>query len=122
MDGTLGGAPAAGTPTADFSASVTSGSAPLEVTFSDLSSEIPTSWSWDFGDAGVSTDENPVHEYAAPGDYTVSLTATNANGSHTRVLPLLVTVPEPSMAVSLMSGLMGLLVIRARRKQTARRG
>ena len=122
VDGTLGGAPAAGTPTADFSASVTSGSAPLEVTFSDLSSEIPTSWSWDFGDAGVSTDENPVHEYATPGDYTVSLTATNANGSHTRVLPLLVTVPEPSMAASLMSGLMGLFVIRARRKQTARRG
>ena len=120
VDSSLGGAPAAGTPTAEFSASVTSGNAPLEVIFSDLSSEIPTSWSWEFGDAGVSTDENPVHEYATPGDYTVSLTATNANGSHTRVLPLLVTVPEPSMAVSLMIGLMGLFVIRARGKKTAR--
>ena len=119
VDSSLGGAPAAGTPTADFSASITSGSAPLEVSFSDLSSEIPTSWSWDFGDAGVSTDENPVHVYTAPGDYTVSLTATNANGSHTRVLPLLVTVPEPSMAASLMSGLMGLLLIRRKQKKSA---
>ncbi|MEE3327943.1 MAG: FAD-dependent oxidoreductase [Myxococcota bacterium] len=116
----LGGPPAAGTPTADFSASVSSGAAPLEVTFTDLSSEIPTAWSWDFGDSGSSSDENPVHEYTTPGDYTVSLTATNANGTHTRVLPLLISVPEPSVSVSLMSGFFGLLALRARRKKVTR--
>ena len=92
----FGGPPAAGTPTTDFSASVTQGEAPLDVTFTDLSSEIPTGWSWDFGDSGASSSQNPTHQYTTEGTYTVSLTATNANGSHTRLLPMLITVPEPS--------------------------
>ena len=41
-----GGPPAPGTTTADFSASVVSGPAPLDVTFTDLSSNSPTGWSW----------------------------------------------------------------------------
>ena len=122
VDSSLGGPPAAGTPTAEFSASNTVGSAPLQVSFADLSSEIPTSWSWDFGDGATSTQENPTHEYTVPGDYTVSLTATNVNGSHTRVLPLLITVPEPSMSVGLFSGLVALGLLRSRRKKAERLG
>jgi PKD repeat protein len=69
-------------PVADFSASPTSGDAPLAVNFTDLSTGSPTSWSWDFGDsAGTSTDQNPSYTYSTPGAYTVTLTATNANGS-----------------------------------------
>ena len=33
------------------------------------------SWSWDFGDGGSDTAQSPVHTYAAPGTYTVTLEA-----------------------------------------------
>lgn len=32
---------------------------------------------WDFGDGNVSAEENPVHEYAVEGTYTVTLTVSN---------------------------------------------
>jgi len=67
-------------PTANFSASPTSGTAPLPVNFTDTSLGTPTSWSWDFGDSGTSTAQHPSHTYQAAGTYTVTLTATNATG------------------------------------------
>lgn len=51
------------------------------VQFTDLSSDLPTSWAWTFGDGGTSTDQNPLYTYTTTGTYTVSLTVTNANGS-----------------------------------------
>jgi PKD repeat protein len=75
------GSPAPTAPTASFTASPTSGTAPLTVQFTDTSTGSPTSWSWDFGDGGMSTAQNPSHQYTAAGDYTVSLTATNDAGS-----------------------------------------
>ncbi|MCA9727710.1 MAG: PKD domain-containing protein, partial [Candidatus Eisenbacteria bacterium] len=66
--------------TANFSANVTSGTAPLAVSFSDLSTGSPTSWSWSFGDGGNSTAQNPSHTYTVAGSYTVTLTASNACG------------------------------------------
>jgi PKD repeat protein len=74
-------------PTADLSASPTSGGAPLDVAFSDRSSGDPTGWSWDFGDGTTSTAQNPLHTYSSPGSYTVSLTVTNAGGSDTATKP-----------------------------------
>jgi monoamine oxidase len=118
VDTNLGGPPAPGTPTADFSASVTSGNAPLDVSFSDLSTQTPTGWSWNFGDTSASGDQHPSHQYTTPGTYTVSLTATNANGSHTRVLPNLIAVPEPPGIVMLGSGVIGLMLLQARRRST----
>ena len=79
-------------------------------------------WSWDFGDAGTSGDQHPTHQYTTPGTYTVSLTATNPNGSHTRVLPLLITVPEPSADAILVGGVFGLLLMKARRRRSFMRG
>lgn len=67
-------------PAADFTVSPGAGQAPLSVAFTDTSVGA-TSWSWDFGDGDTSTDQNPVHVYTFPGDYTVSLTATGASGS-----------------------------------------
>ncbi|MEP6636018.1 MAG: PKD domain-containing protein, partial [Acidobacteriota bacterium] len=37
-------------------------------------------WSWDFGDAATSSERNPTHNFAVPGDYTVSLTVTDNSG------------------------------------------
>jgi len=39
------------------------------------------SYAWTFGDGGSSTDANPSHSYAAPGNYSVSLTVTDNDGA-----------------------------------------
>jgi PKD repeat protein len=82
-------------PVADFSATPLSGDAPLAVAFTDLSTNSPTSWSWDFGDGNTSTQQNPIHAYNLAGVYTVSLTATNAFGSDTKTVTDYITVTEP---------------------------
>ena len=83
-------------PVADFSGNPTSGPAPLAVTFTDLSTNNPTSWSWTFGDGGSSAVQNPSHSYADPGTYTVTLTASNAFGSDGETKTGYITVTEPS--------------------------
>lgn len=69
-------------PTANFSYSGAGVFAPATVQFTNTSSNA-TSYSWDFGDNGTSTDVSPSHVYANGGTYTVRLTATGAGGSNT---------------------------------------
>jgi monoamine oxidase len=113
-----GGPPLPAAPTANFSADVTSGDATLEVTFTDLSAPSATGWTWDFGDTGSSNDQDPVYLYTTPGTYTVSLTASNASGTHTIVQPSLITVPEPSAFASLVAGAFLLTILNRRRRST----
>ena len=70
---------------ADFTGTPTSGAAPLSVDFTDASTGSPTAWSWNFGDGQLSTLQNPTNIYAAAGSYTVTLVASNATGSSTKV-------------------------------------
>ena len=63
---------------AAFTADTIAGPAPLAVRFGDASLGGATGWAWDFGDGGTSTERNPTHAYAAPGTYTVTLTASAA--------------------------------------------
>ena len=44
-----------------------------------------TSYSWEFGDGGTSSETNPVYTYTADGDYTVTLTAMDNNGNSDQV-------------------------------------
>ena len=88
-------------PEAHFSASPTSGLAPLSDTFTDQSSNDPTSWDWAFGDGGTSTDQHPEHTYTTAGTFTVTLTATNDVGSDTSTKPDYITVTEPEEKVYL---------------------
>ena len=81
-------------PTAAFSATPTSGVAPLAVQFTDTSTGSPTSWSWDFGDSGTSNAQSPSHTYTAAGTYTVTLTATNASGFDPEVKTNYITVTQ----------------------------
>ncbi len=81
---------------ADFSSNVTSGNAPLNVLFTDKSTGTPTAWNWSFGDGTYSTEKNPVHTYSAAGNYTVTLTATNAAGSNTATKSNYITVAGTS--------------------------
>jgi PKD repeat protein len=50
------------------------------VQFTDASTGSPTTWSWDFGDGESSSLQNPSHTFTDGGTYTVTLTATNAEG------------------------------------------
>ena len=50
--------------------------------FTDQSLNLPTGWSWNFGDGSApGTTQNPSHTYTTPGTYTVTLTTTNAAGT-----------------------------------------
>jgi PKD repeat protein len=69
------------TPSASFSASPTSGAAPLSVKFTDTSTGQITSWAWNFGDGTSSTAQHPTKSYANAGTYSVTLTATASNGT-----------------------------------------
>ncbi|MEW6227224.1 MAG: PKD domain-containing protein, partial [Bacillota bacterium] len=58
---------------------------PNTVTFIDTSTDPDgggvAAWNWDFGDGATSTEQNPVHRYAANGHYHVTLTVTDADGA-----------------------------------------
>jgi PKD repeat protein len=79
-------------PVADFTYAPAEPRVGDTVTFTDMSSNTPTSWAWDFGDGATSTDQNPTHAYAADGDYTVTLVATNDYGSSDPAATKTVTV------------------------------
>lgn len=64
----------------DFHANVIAGDAPLTVQFMDDTSVARSNWNWDFGDGTRDQSKDPVHTYANPGIYTVSLTVMS-NGS-----------------------------------------
>jgi len=78
-------------PVADFTADVTTITAGGSVTFTDLSSNNPTSWNWQFAvgapsgtcTPATSTLQNRTVVYNTPGTYTVKLTVSNAYGSDT---------------------------------------
>ncbi|MCK6649862.1 MAG: gliding motility-associated C-terminal domain-containing protein, partial [Bacteroidia bacterium] len=85
-------------PTASFTANQTILCQPGCVNFTDLSTGNPTSWSWSFPGASPSssTAQNPTNIcYSANGSYTVTLIATNADGSDTLTQTGYITVGAP---------------------------
>ncbi|MFH1688576.1 MAG: PKD domain-containing protein [bacterium] len=68
-------------PTAAFSATPLSGSAPLTVNFTNQSCNA-SSYLWQFGDGAISDQAGPSHTYAVDGNYTVTLTATGLCGTN----------------------------------------
>jgi PKD repeat protein len=87
----VGGIFATSAPGASFSSSTANPAAGSLVQFTDTSTGGPTSWAWDFGDGGTSSERNPSHVYAAPGSFTARLTASNASGPASATLPVTVT-------------------------------
>ncbi|MFT3885685.1 MAG: PKD domain-containing protein [Flavobacteriales bacterium] len=65
------------TPVADFTASPTTGEAPLTVRFNDTTTPPGADLHWSFGDQTSSNDPDPMHTYASPGVYMVVLEATS---------------------------------------------
>ena len=85
---------------AGFSSNVSSGTAPLTVAFSDASTNTPVSWNWSFGDGTFSTVNDPEKTYASAGNFTVNLTATNADGTNTITKYITVFPAVPSSPAS----------------------
>jgi uncharacterized repeat protein (TIGR02543 family) len=91
-----------GPPVADFTASATSISVGASVTFTDQTTNNPTSWDWTFagGTPGGSTAQNPTITYNTAGTYTVTLIAANAQGSDTETKVDYITVTLQSYCAS----------------------
>ncbi len=86
-------------PTASF----TSTSVDIYASFTDTSTESPSSWAWTFGDGGTSSFQNPNHNYAAPGTYNVCLIASNGGGPSAQVCNNITVTEDPS-SVTIASG------------------
>lgn len=63
---------------------------------STVSSGSIASWAWDFGDGDLSTLQNPIHIYNAPGTYAVSLIVTTNNGCKDTITKITVEHPLPN--------------------------
>jgi len=82
-------------PVVAFAANLTAGYAPLAVQFTDESTGIGLiSWSWDFNGDNIvdSTEQNPSHTFATPGNYTVSLAVKGSGGTVTETKTDYITV------------------------------
>jgi gliding motility-associated-like protein len=88
-------------PVAAISATPLSGCPPLAVSFNDVSSNSPTSRTWNFGgippivNPGTSTAANVAVLYTQPGVYTVTLISSNASGSSAPVTVQITVNPIP---------------------------
>jgi gliding motility-associated-like protein len=82
-------------PTADFSATPLTTCVFTPVQFTDLSSSSVNEWIWDFGDSFTSSDKNPLHEFAKPGNYTITLTAKNNGCAAKLIKPAYINVLPP---------------------------
>ena len=78
-----------------------------QVQFTDLTLNNPTAWTWAFSPNTVTfvngtnaNSQNPVVEFNAFGTYTVSLTTTNANGSHNETKTQFINVSLPNANLS----------------------
>jgi gliding motility-associated-like protein len=84
---------------ADFTSNATVGCAPFTVNFTNASSIVPNSVSWDFGDGTSSTSLNPSKTYSTSGIYTVTFVAANSSScSDTIVKTSYITVNEAPVA------------------------
>lgn len=87
-------------PVANFTTSSTAINTGQTVSFTDASTNSPTSWAWTFegGSPSTSNVANPTVTYNTAGTFSVSLTAGNEAGSNTKAVNQLVTVSEPVVA------------------------
>jgi PKD repeat protein len=96
-------------PTAVLSATPTSGTAPVTVSFdgngsSDADGSI-VSYAWTFGDGGTASGATASHTYSAAGTYTATLTVTDDDGAtSSAATTITVSAPAPLTAPTKLSG------------------
>ncbi|MDI9394110.1 MAG: PKD domain-containing protein [Euryarchaeota archaeon] len=80
-------------PEAEFISNTTEGRVPLVIKFVDVSKNAECI-TWTFGDGKTSCCPEPEHTFCCPGNYTVSLTAGNDNGTSTACITIAVQKNE----------------------------
>jgi gliding motility-associated-like protein len=85
---------------AAFTSSVTSGTAPLSVSFQSQSTPTGADHAWTFGDGDGSSAPSPSHTYLSPGVYPVVLTVT-ASGCSVTAQSTITVLGEPVEASEL---------------------
>jgi len=88
---------------ASFTASPTTGCAPLVVNFTNTSTGTGLSYYWDFGNGVTSTLQHPATIYLTPGAYTVKLRITDASGAQDSVKYLNLVTASPAPTVNFVS-------------------
>ncbi|MEV2241463.1 ThuA domain-containing protein [Micromonospora sp. NPDC049891] len=88
-------------PAVTATATPTTGTAPLTVAFSgtatDPEGDTALTYEWDFGDGGTADTLNAEHTYAAPGNFTATLTVTDSRGARSyATVPVRVESPNTS--------------------------
>jgi M6 family metalloprotease-like protein len=75
-----------------LNASITSGDAPLTVSFAASASDTDgyiTSYHYDFGDGETSLEQNPVHVFSVAGQYDVTLSVSDNDGAVTQATAII---------------------------------
>jgi PKD repeat protein len=82
-----------------FTTAPSSGPAPLNVQFTDISSKDPTNpiikWYWDFGDGSFASVQNPIHTYTISGVYNAKLNAYGYATCKPTIATTTITVLSP---------------------------
>ena len=69
----------------------------------------PYTWAWDFGDGATADVQNPTHAYSAAGDYTATLTVTDAEfNSLTDTASVTIFPAPPALKIGAISGGFGI--------------
>lgn len=92
---------------AAFAANLTSGCAPLSVSFTDQSTGPINSWSWNFGNGATSTTQHPAQVFSTPGTYTITLTVASAFCNDVETKTSYITVTGPPTAAFTATPLSG---------------
>lgn len=87
-------------PVADFNGCNSNVGATQTITFNDLSTNAPSSWSWvitpatgwAFQNSTSAVSQNPEVKFTTAGNYSVALTATNSIGSNTKTSASCITL------------------------------
>lgn len=80
-------------PSAAFSATPLSGAHPVTVQFTNASTGEGNTYEWDFGDESAKvTTVSPQHTYTTAGTFTVTLKATNSEGTDTETKTDYITI------------------------------
>lgn len=86
-------------PVSNFSISTVSAPLNSNIQFTDLTTNAPYMWYWQFGDGTTSNLKNPQKTYNTSGLKTVTLTATNCNTTSISTKTLIVE-PAPNLVVN----------------------
>ncbi|MEO1050648.1 MAG: PKD domain-containing protein [Bacteroidota bacterium] len=91
-------------PDINFSSSNVCANNSIFFTSANVSGDI-NSYSWDFGDGAISTDENPTHTFSTSGSFDVTLDVVSTAGCTNRITQSVTIFDPPAPSFDLPGGL-----------------